>query len=161
MYLAGLQIKVLGNKLQLHLMAKNRKLSLWFSDDMVFFFEFTTALLLRVMLLSIPDEQNALLLSILNVAVELMVRNWFFVDYISKGAKLRAGLGLEDNDHKQQAYRRRGQMRVMDGQNDMVVEYVTMAAAAAMVLLLPQTGVFSVPTGGELEIAKLARVLTL
>ena len=47
----------------------------------------------------------------------------------------------------------------MDGSNDMVVEYVTMALASAIVVLLSETGVFDVPTAGVVVYAVLARVL--
>ena len=125
MFLVGLLTKVSGNKLQIYLL-KNSKAPLWFSDLMVFFYEFMTALLIRVMLLTIPDENSAMVLSVLNVTVELMTRAWFFVAYVSKGAKDQKDQSKihstkEMISKRQWAFMRRGQMRVMDGNNDMVL----------------------------------------
>ena len=153
--LLGLMTKVTGNKLQLHLLSRS-KTPLFMMDSLVFAYELVTALLVRVMLLSIPDENTAVLLSLFNAATELMTRTWFFVDYISKGAKQRADLGVVGDSLK---FRRRGLARVVDGSNDMVVEYVTMALASAIVVLLSETGVFDVPTAGVVVYAVLARVL--
>jgi hypothetical protein len=146
--------KVTGNKLQLNLLARS-KTPLFFMDSMVFGYELATALLVRVMLLSIPDKNTAVLLSLFNAATELMTRAWFFVGYISKGPKQRAGLGVAGD----QKFRRRGLARVVDGNNNMVVEYVTMALASAIVVLLSETGAFDVPTAGVVVYAALARVL--
>ena len=153
--LLGLLVKVTGNKLQLYLLSRS-KTPFFMMDQMVFMYELVTALLVRVMLLSIPDENTAVLLSLFNAATELMTRTWFFVDYISKGAKQRADLGVVGDSLK---FRRRGLARVVDGSNDMVVEYVTMALASAIVVLLSETGVFDVPTAGVVVYAVLARVL--
>ena len=81
-YLAGLAIKVLGNKLQLHLIFKRGTIPFWVTDIAVFLYEYVTALLCRLMLLAIPDEQTALLLSVLNCVLELMVRTWCYLGYI-------------------------------------------------------------------------------
>jgi hypothetical protein len=152
--LLGLLIKVTGNKLQLRLISHS-KAPLFVMDTSVFGYELVTALLIRMMLLSIPDENTAVLLSLFNAATELMTRTWFFVDYISKGAKQRADLGVW-GDKK---FKRRGLARVVDGSNDMVVEYVTMALASAIVVLLSQIGAFDVPTVGVVDYEALARVL--
>jgi hypothetical protein len=152
--LLGLMTKVTGNKLQLHLLSRS-KTPLFMMDSLVFAYELVTALLVRVMLLSIPDENTAVLLSLFNAATELMTRTWFFVDYISKGSKQRADLGVAGD----RTFRRRGLARVVDGSNDMVVEHVTMALASAIVVLLSETGAFDVPTAGVVVYTVLARVL--
>jgi hypothetical protein len=153
----GLLVKVTGNKLQLYLLTRS-KMPFFGTDVLVFWYELVTALLIRVMLLSIPDENTAVLLSLFTAATELMTRTWFFVDYISTGAKERADLGLAGDNRM---FRRRGIARVVDGNNDMVVEYVTMAVACAIVVLLPQTGTFDVPTAEVVTYTALARVVGL
>jgi hypothetical protein len=62
--------------------------------------------------------------SLFNAAVELMARSWFFVGYISTGGKQLAGLG-GNNSTLHLAYVRRGQLRVIDGCNAAMVEYMT------------------------------------
>ena len=51
-------------------------------------------------------------------------------------------------------------MRVVDGGNDMVVEYVTSFAAAALVYWLPPTGAFDLPAGvAGVEFAAVATLV--
>jgi hypothetical protein len=162
-FVVGLLVKVGGNKLLILILKNNPKVPLWLSHVMVFGYEYMTALLIRMILLSVPNESSAVFLSLLNAAMELMVRTWFFVAYVSKGGKNHAGIpaSTPESDEFHRAYVRRGQLRVMDGCNDSIVEYVTMVAAAAILAVLPQTGVFGLPTADDVAFRTLVRLLSL
>ena len=163
MFVIGLLVKVGGNKYLMLTLKNNRKVPLWLSNIAVLAYEYVTALLIRMILLSVPNESSAVYLSLFNAAVELMVRTWFFVAYISKGGKIHAGLAVStsESDKFHRAYVRRGQLRVMDGCNDSIVEYVTMVAAAVVLAVLPQTGTFDLPAVGNVPLRSLARVLSV
>ncbi len=119
----------------------NQRIPLWSSQTAVFFYEYMTALLIRVMLHSVPNENVAIYLSLFNAAVELMTRTWFFVGYISTGGKYLVGLAAgESKFHR--TYVRRGQLRVIDGCTTSMVEYITMFVAAAVIAILSDTNAF-------------------
>ncbi len=156
--LLALVVKMGGNKLQLLLLKNLPKAPLWLSNIFVFLYEYMMALLVRMLLLSIPNVNTAIYLSLLSAALELMTRAWFFVGYISTGGKQHAG--LEGNNSKlHRAYVRRGQLRVLDGCNDAMVEYITMLGAAAVVGILPATEAFDLPTDEKVGLDSLLRVL--
>ncbi len=156
--LLALLVKMGGNKLQLLVLKNLPKVPLWISNVSVFLYEYMMALLVRMLLLSIPSENTAIYLSLLNAALELMTRAWFFVGYISTGGKQLAGLE-SDNSTLHRAYVRRGQLRVLDGCNDAMVEYMTMLGAAAVVGILPATEAFDLPTDEKVALGSLLRVL--
>jgi hypothetical protein len=156
--LLALLVKMGGHKLQLQMLKNLPKVPLWFSNISVFGYEYLTALLVRMLLLSIPSENNAIYLSVFNAVLELMTRAWFFVGYISTGGKQLAGLE-GDNSKLHRAYVRRGQLRVLAGCNDAMVEYVTMLGAAAVVGILPATEAFDLPTDEKVAFDSLLRVL--
>ncbi len=158
--LLAMLVKMGGNKLQLLLLKNLPKLTLWISNISVFLYEYMLALLVRMLLLSIPSESTAIYLSLLNAALELelMTRAWFFVGYISTGGKQLAGLE-GDNSTLHRAYVRRGQLRVLAGCNDAMVEYMTMLGAAAVVGILPATEAFELPTDEKVSLNSLLRVL--
>jgi hypothetical protein len=156
--LLALLVKMGGNKLQLLLLKNIPKVPLWISNVSVFYYEYFTALLVRMLLLSIPSESTAIYLSLLNAAQEMMTRAWFFVGYISTGGKQLAGLE-GDNSRLHRAYVRRGQLRVLDGCNDAMVEYITLLGAAAIVGILPATETFDLPTDEKVSLGSLLRVL--
>jgi hypothetical protein len=131
--LFSLLVKMGGNKLQLLLLKSLPKAPLWLSNVSVFAYEYATALLVRMMLLSIPSQSTAIYLTLFNAAAELMTRSWFFVGYISTGGKQLAGLG-GDNSTFHRAYVRRGQLRVVDGCNAAIVEYITAFVLGALLL---------------------------
>ncbi len=72
--LLGLLVKMGGSKLQLLLFKNLPKMPLWISNVSVFLYEYATALLVRMLLLSIPDVSTAIYLSLFNAALELMTR---------------------------------------------------------------------------------------
>jgi hypothetical protein len=160
--LLALLVKMGGNKLQLRLLKNIPKVPLWISNVSVFLYEYVTALLVRMLLLSIPSESTAIYLSLLSAALEMMTRAWFCVGYISTGGKELAGLaglGGGDNSTLHRAYVRRGQLRVVDGCNDAMVEYMTMLGAAAIVGMLPATEAFDLPTDEKMAVGSLLRVV--
>jgi hypothetical protein len=156
--LFALVVKMGGNKLQLLLLKNLPKIPLWLSNISIFLYEYTMALLVRMLLLSITSESTAIYLSLFNAALELMTRAWFVVGYISTGGKQLAGLE-GDNSTLHRAYVRRGQLRVLDGCNDAMVEYITMLGAAAIVGILPATEAFDLPTDKKVALGSLLRVL--
>ncbi len=156
--LLALLVKIGGNKLQLLMLKNLPKVPLWISNVSVFGYEYMMALLVRMVLLSIPSESTAIYLSLLNAALELMIRAWFLVGYISTGGKQLAGLE-GDNSTLHRTYVRRGQLRVLDGCNDAMVEYMTMLGAAAVVGILPATKAFNLPTDEGVALDSLLRVL--
>jgi hypothetical protein len=155
--LLALLVKLGGNKLQLLMLKNLPNVPLWISNFSVFAYEYATALLVRMLLLSIPSKSTAIYLSLFNAAVEMMTRAWFFVGYISTGGKQLAGLG-GDNSTLHRAYVRRGQLRVIAGCNDAMVEYMTMLGAAAVVGMLPATETFDLPTE-KVDLGSLLKVL--
>jgi hypothetical protein len=159
-FLLALLVKVGGNKIQIQMFKNNQKIALWSSQTAVFFYEYMTALLIRVMLHSVPNESVAIYLSLFNAAVELMTRTWFFVGYISMGGKHLVGLAPgESKFHRK--YVRRGQLRVIDGCTNSMVEYITMFVAAAVIAILSDTNAFEllVKDQEEVVIERLLRVL--
>jgi hypothetical protein len=71
----ALGIKIVGNKGQLELLQRMPHLPPAVADQFSFLYEFTTALLSRVLVLSIPDIGTAQLLSMANSVVEVKVRS--------------------------------------------------------------------------------------
>jgi hypothetical protein len=156
--LLALLVKMIGSKLQLLLFKNLPKVPIWCSNVSVYFYDYITALLVRMVLLSFPDVSRAIYLSLLSAALELMTRAWFFVGYISAGGKQLAGLE-GDNSTLHRAYVRRGQLRVLAGCNAAMVEYMTMLGAAAVVGILSATEAFDLPTDKKVDLDSLLRVL--
>jgi hypothetical protein len=141
-YVMAIAIKILGNKAQLWVMKQMPHLATATADQGAFFYEFLAALMCRVLVLSIPDLATAQLLSVANSVVEVAVRNHFFVKYQA------AGQGLCTDDARK-AWRERGFWRVLDSNNDNVIEYVTTVTSALILYLLPELGTFQLPTDAE------------
>ncbi len=89
-YICALGVKMAGNKLQLWLIGRLRFMRPDTVDEIVFVYEYVTCLLCRVMLLSMPSDQTAVFLSVLNATFELMLRNGFFVKLLADGGRLSA-----------------------------------------------------------------------
>jgi hypothetical protein len=156
--LFALLVKMGGNKLQLLVLENLPKIPLWLSNVSVFLYEYSTTLLVRMMLLTLPSQSTAVYLTLLNATAELMTRSWFFVGYISTGGNNLAGLG-GDNSTFYRAYVRRGQLRVIDGCNATIVEYMTMLGAAAVVGILSGSKAFNLPTDENVALDSLGRLL--
>ena len=112
-YFFALLVKVGCNKATLLLMQRLPNMEIAFADDAAFFGEYTTALLCRVLVLSMPDLNTAQLLSVTNSLIELGVRNLFLVKHLVAGMRLEA-----DDDRTK--WGMRGLWRTMDGNNDNV-----------------------------------------
>jgi hypothetical protein len=133
----ALLVKVTGNKAEIKLIEFGGDgLSVWIADVMLFGYEFATALLCRVLQLSIPSQQIAQLMSLFGCILEMGVRVFFFNNYLKDGLR-KGGTWTEE---EKVAYRKRGMLRAQDGNNDMVVEYLSCAAAVSILI-------FAVPTG--------------
>ncbi|GMI39975.1 hypothetical protein TrCOL_g4895 [Triparma columacea] len=134
--------KVTGNKGEIKLIEfVDDGLSVWVADFILFAYEFATALLCRVLQLSIPSQQIAQFMSLFGCILEMGVRVFFFNNYLKDGLR-KGGKWTEE---EKVAYRKRGMLRAQDGNNDMVVKYLASAAAVAILI-------FAVPTGAlELE----------
>jgi hypothetical protein len=75
-------------------------------------------------------------MSLFGCILEMGVRVFFFNNYLKDGLR-KGGKWTEE---EKVAYRKRGMLRAQDGNNDMVVEYLSCAAAVSILI-------FAVPTG--------------
>jgi hypothetical protein len=112
-----------------------------------------TALLCRVLVMSIPDLELAKLLSVVNSLIEVSGRLHFLVRYLVDGMRLVT-------DEERTAWRERGFWRSLDGNNDNVIEYATTVVSALTLYLLPQLGTFQFATSEE-SASDAGRLLTL
>ena len=132
----ALIVKMVGNKLQVRLINLTNPHS-FIADIMLFAYEISTSMLCRLLQLSIPSQTAAQLLSLSSAIVEMGTRVFFYNLYLKAGMKA----GYMDKDQLQQ-YKKRGFMRVQDGSNDMVVEYLSGFIAVFILLWLSPTGAF-------------------
>ena len=109
--LLALVVKVAGNKLQLKLIDK-ANVATWVADLMLFFYEFSTALLCRLLQLSIPSENAAKLMSLFSAIAEMAVRVYFYNLYIKAWCSKKGKM----NKKELLAYQKRGKLRVQDGE---------------------------------------------
>ena len=63
------------------------------------------------------------------------------------------------NDEQRFKFAQRGRLRIVDGTNDMVVEYLSSLAAAMFILYLAPTGAFSFATSEKIETAAVVKLL--
>ncbi len=152
-FFVALGAKVSGNKAQLWLMHRTPHLPRAAADQGAFFYEYMTALLCRVLVMSIPDLELAKLLSVVNTLIEVSGRLHFLVRYLVDGVRLVT-------NEERTAWRERGYWRSLDGNNDNVIEYVTTVVSALMLYLLPQLGTFQFATSEE-SASDAGRLLTL
>ncbi|GMI36857.1 hypothetical protein TeGR_g6663 [Tetraparma gracilis] len=134
----ALCIKVGGNKLLLGLIGD---LVSWLTDDMLYGYEITTSILVRVLQLSIPDEDTAQKVGLTCAIVEVMVRIFFYNMFLKAGLK-NPRMAAEEKVK----YAKRGKLRVQDASNDMVVEYVSSITAGLLMVYLAPTGAFTFAT---------------
>ena len=83
----------------------------------------------------------AQLISLFGCVAEVSVRIFFFNAFIKSGMKqMNSGKwGIAERN----AFAKRGRMRVMDGANDIIVEYVGSIVAAMILVKLGSFGIFS------------------
>ena len=127
-------IKVLGNKGMIKIVAGQRP---WCTDLNLFIYEFATATLLRVLQLSIPNEHIAQLMSLFSAVAEVCVRIFFFNRFTLVAMRTNP---KDMTDEQRFKFAQRGRLRVVDGTNDMIVEYLSSLAAAMFILYLAPTG---------------------
>jgi hypothetical protein len=123
-------------------------------DQTLFGYEFVTALLLRTLQLSIPDETAAQMVSLASAVGEMGVRQFFFTLYLKHGLQ-HDEIWTEDEKLE---YAKRGKMRVVDATNDMLVEYLSSIMAATFLIYLAPTNAFNFASSG-VEVAAVVRLL--
>ena len=92
---------------------------------------YMTALMGRVLVLSIPDLHAAQLLSLAHSAIEILVRSHFLAKHLAEGTR------LDSASEERREWKTRGFWRVLDGNNDNVIEYLTTVVGALILYLLP------------------------
>ena len=130
----ALGIKICGNKALLGLLGN---LPTWVCDFHLYGYEFSTALLVRILQLSFPDENTAMLMGLFGAVVEVGTRIFFYSLFLKKGL---ANPRMTDEEKKK--YAQRGKLRVQDASNDMVVEYMSSIVAGLFMIYLEPTGLF-------------------
>lgn len=80
--LVAFGIKVARNKVVLKFVGEHRP---WMADLLLYVYEFATALLLRILQMSLPDEQTARLMGLFGAVAEVCVRIFFFNLYLKAG----------------------------------------------------------------------------
>ena len=116
-------------------------------DMNLYNYEYATALLLRILQLSMPNESLAMFFSLLGGLGEVMVRILFFTIYQRGGMKNLASMSYEDR----MEYAWWGKRRVMDGSNDMLVEYMSSVMATLFLLYLSPTDAFTFASSDEVD----------
>jgi hypothetical protein len=143
-------IKVAGNKLLLTLLGG---LAMWLADLELYAYEFSTALLLRILQLSIPDEATAQTIGLVGAVAEVCVRIYFYNNFIKAGLK-----NQRMTDEQKRQYAKWGKLRVQDGNNDMVVEYMSSLVAGLFMIYLAPLGVFNFATSKRIETAIIVKL---
>jgi len=122
----GLLVKVTGNKALL-LILNDSVLNSWMQDLILFQYEYSTALLCRILQLSIPNPFAAMLMSLFGADLEMGVRVFFFTDFLKMGLAMKERKSKYNKEKQglqadRDGFYKRGRMRVQDGSNDMIVE---------------------------------------
>jgi hypothetical protein len=152
----ALLVKVTGNKVEIKLIEfVGDGLSVWIADAMLFAYEFSTALLCRVLQLSIPSQQIAQFMSVFGCILEMGVRVFFFNNYLKDGLR-KGGKWTEE---EKVAYRKRGMLRAQDGNNDMVVEYLSCAAAVSILIYAVPTGALNLEASQAVDRSQLFSIV--
>ena len=152
--LVALGLKVAGNKVLLVLVGSGEHN--WVADLNMFMYEYITSLSCRVMQLSIPDEQTARYVALAGLAVEIGVRVFYFNLFTRTG--LRMISKGEWGEEQRKKFKRQGMMRVVDGGNDMIIEYLGALTAAAIIIFLSDTGAFQLASD---EVVSVSAVVGL
>lgn len=153
--LLALGIKIVGNKRVVMLLSSG-KLAAWVVDFQLFGYEYVTAVLLRVLQLSIPDENTAQMMALVGAFAEVTVRTYFFNSFMLDGMKKHVFEMDEDEKFK---YAMRGKLRVGDGANDMIVEYLSSVVAAMFIVWLVPTGAFNFATNEEIQVKTVVNLM--
>jgi len=154
--LLALGLKVAGNKVLLMLLGSSEHS--WVADMNMFMYEYVTSLSCRVMQLSIPDEQTARYVSLAGLAAEIGVRVFYFNLFTRTG--LRMISRGEWGEEQRKRFKRQGMMRVVDGGNDMIIEYLGALTAAAILVLLSDTGAFQLASDEAVSVSAVVGLCT-
>ncbi|GMH51668.1 hypothetical protein TrRE_jg2334 [Triparma retinervis] len=146
----ALAIKIAGNKGLILLLGN---LAMWLTDIHLYEYEITTALIVRMLQLSLPDENTAMLIGLAGAVIEVGTRIFFYVMFMKKGLSNP----LMSSEEKK-AYAKRGKLRVQDASNDMVVEYVSSIIASMFLIYLAPTGKFAFATTTEISTAAVLKL---
>ncbi|GMI24978.1 hypothetical protein TeGR_g5966 [Tetraparma gracilis] len=146
----ALGIKVGGNKALLGLLGN---LPMWACDTQLYAYEYSTALIVRILQLSLPDENTAMLIGLTGAAIEVGTRIFFYMLFLKKGL---ANPRMSDEEKKK--YAQRGKLRVQDASNDMVVEYMSSIVAGLFMIHLAPIGVFNFATTAEISSSTIIRL---
>ena len=139
----ALGIKICGNKILLGIMGH---LSMFLTDHTLYCYEYSTALIVRILQLSLPDENTAMLIGLAGAVIKVGTRIFFYMLFLKKGL---ANPLMTDEEKKR--YAKRGKLRVQDASNDMVVEYMSSIVAGLFIIHLAPTGIFSFATTAEIS----------
>lgn len=134
-----------GNKVLLKLVRGNRAC---ITDSFLFIYEFTTALMLRILTMTIPDERTAQLVGLIGAVGEVCVRIFFFNLFFKTGIRRnKRGMSNEET----YSYALWGKLRVQDGINDMAVEYISSITSALLLIHLSPLDAFSFATSDKID----------
>ncbi|GMI44430.1 hypothetical protein TrCOL_g2680 [Triparma columacea] len=139
----ALGIKICGNKILLGIMGH---LPMFLTDHTLFCYEYSTALIVRILQLSLPDENTAMLIGLAGAVIEVGTRIFFYMLFLKKGLQ-----NPLMTDEEKKRYAKRGKLRVQDASNDMVVEYMSSIVAGLFIIHLAPTGIFSFATTAEIS----------
>mmetsp|Transcript_20208 Transcript_20208/g.37708 ORF Transcript_20208/g.37708 Transcript_20208/m.37708 type:complete len:495 (-) Transcript_20208:57-1541(-) len=153
--LLALCLKILGNKGQILLMKSGGGYD-WKADYSCYIYELATSLMCRILVLSVPNPEAAKLLGIAAAWAEVVTRIFFYVLFIKSGANQQ----FWTSSHREK-FVSNGYLRVMDNNNDMIVEYVSAITAAIILYYLPSTGLFQFANSIESAQIETSTVLTL
>ncbi|GMI58565.1 hypothetical protein TeGR_g11701 [Tetraparma gracilis] len=149
----ALAIKIVGNKILIGLLGD---LKMYISDGQLYGYEYSTATIVRVLQLSFPDEQTAMLIGLASAVVEVGTRIFFYMLF------LKAGLAnprmTADEKIK---YAKRGKHRVQDASNDMVVEYMSSIMAGLFMVYLSPTGAFTFVSASSISSNTIIKLCVL
>ncbi|GMI20818.1 hypothetical protein TeGR_g5474 [Tetraparma gracilis] len=146
----ALGIKISGNKAMLGLLGP---LPMWCSDTNLYTYEYSTAIIVRMLQLSLPDENTAMLIGLAGAVVEVGTRIFFYMLFLKKGLA-----NPRMTDEEKEKYAVRGKLRVQDASNDMVVEYMSSIVAGLFMIHLAPTGVFSFASTAEISTATIVKL---
>ena len=143
-------IKVAGNKIMLKL---TDKMPMWLCDFQLYGYQYSTATILRILQLSIPDENTAQIVGLCSAVGEMAVRIYFFNSYLKRGLANK-----HMNKEETYKYAMHGKLRVQDASNDMVVEYMSAITAALYMLILSPTGAFSFASDADISTSSIIKL---
>ena len=126
---------------------------MWAADSCLYSYEYSTALIVRMLQLSLPDENTAMLIGLAGAIVEVGTRIFFYMLFLKKGLA-----NPRMTEEEKMKYAQRGKLRVQDASNDMVVEYMSSIVAGLFMIHLAPTGAFSFATTAEISTSTIIKL---